>query len=127
MWLQSGVVVVSNAMCSSSVCHCYFFSRGHHCSTCREKKKLQNTAQPEVYLSLNRSLANRLLTAESTYFEKERVACLFCCIMVVSSATGKGHPLTSRWHLSLALGEYHCAAEDDGYKPDREDVVISRC
>lgn len=23
------------------------------------------------------------------YFEKERVACLFCCIMVVSSATGK--------------------------------------
>lgn len=89
--------------------------------------KYQNTAQPEVYLSLNRSLANRLLTAESTYFEKERVACLFCIIVVVSSATGKGHPLTSRWHLSLALGVYHCAAEDDGYKPDREDVVISRC
>lgn len=54
-----------------------------------EKKKHQNTAQPEVYLSLNRSLANRLLTAESTYFEKERVACLFCIMVVVSSATGK--------------------------------------
>lgn len=37
--------------------------------------KYQNTAQPEVYLSLNRSLANRLLTAESTYFEKELPAC----------------------------------------------------
>lgn len=54
-----------------------------------KKRKHQNTAQPEVYMSLNRSLANRLLTAESTYFEKERVACLFCCIMVVSSATGE--------------------------------------
>lgn len=51
--------------------------------------KYQNTAQPEVYMSLNRSLANRLLTAESTYFEKERVACLFCIMVVVSSATGK--------------------------------------
>lgn len=56
------------------------------------KKKLQNTAQPEVYLSLNRSLANRLLTAESTYFEKERVACLFCIMVVVRSATGEMTP-----------------------------------
>lgn len=40
-------------------------------------------------MSLNRSLANRLLTAESTYFEKERVACLFCIMVVVRSATGK--------------------------------------
>lgn len=54
-----------------------------------KKRTHQNTAQPEVYLSLNRSLANRLLTAESTYFEKERVACLFCIMVVVSSATGK--------------------------------------
>lgn len=37
-----------------------------------EKKKHQNTAQPEVYMSLNRNLANRLLTAESTYFEVEK-------------------------------------------------------
>lgn len=55
-------------------------------------EKYQNTAQPEVYLSLNRSLANRLLTAESTYFEKERVACLFCIMVVVSSATGEMTP-----------------------------------
>lgn len=123
MWLQSAVAVVFRRDVQFICLPLLFFPTARRV----EKKNHQNTAQPEVYLSLNRSLANRLLTAESTYFEKERVACLFCIMVVVSSATGKGHPLTSRWHLSLALGVYHCAAEDDGYKPDREDVVISRC
>lgn len=73
------------------ICLSLLFFHGHYCSTCRGKRH-QNTAQPEVYMSLNRSLANRLLTAESTYFEKERVACLFCIMVVVSSATGEMTP-----------------------------------
>lgn len=89
VWLQSAVVVVFRRSAKLSVCHCYFFPVATTARRVGRKKKHQSTAQPEVYLSLNRSLANRLLTAESTYFEKERVACLFCIMVVVSSATGK--------------------------------------
>lgn len=87
MWLQSAVAVVFRRDVQFICLPLLYFPWPPLLDVSGEK--YQNTAQPEVYLSLNRSLANRLLTAESTYFEKERVACLFCIMVVVSSATGK--------------------------------------
>lgn len=90
MWLQSAVAVVFRRDVQFICLPLLYFPWPPLLDVSGEKH--QNTAQPEVYLSLNRSFANRLLTAESTYFEKERVACLFCIMVVVSSATGEMTP-----------------------------------